>query len=97
MTDEITHRLASLIVRVQCNQHKDSCTGRTAKECSDPDHRIDAGYLKHCLAMLGLDSAAPDIQESDRLTLLKNLKQIGTRPDISDLMPERDGTLTRGN
>lgn len=92
MAVDIERRLAAMMVRRICNQHK--CTG---PGCTDENHRKDADYLlstdkrydpvtgvllpSGMLDMLGLPHECPDITEKDRTTWLKWLRQAGPPED----------------
>lgn len=83
---DIERRMAAMMVRRVCNQHR--CTG---SDCTDIEHRKDNDFLLSTdkdhpgmLDMLGLAHEYPDLTEQDRTVWLKWLGQAGP-PEDADL------------
>ena len=72
-------RLAARVVRQRCNQHQ--CAGAG---CTDPHHRRDVDYLRHCLTMLDLPLTLPDVSDAEREAWRGMSSAVLTPVDISE-------------
>lgn len=66
--DELAARFASLMVRRMCNQH--DCKKPSTGVCDHAAHRRDVDYLRHCLEVLDLPRALPQVTDEDRKAYL---------------------------
>lgn len=85
--ESLTHRMAALQVRRQCNQRDHRCKpSQHGGQCPHPNHRRDAELLlPEMLAILDLPLDLPTVTEGERIGYLSSLKDVTKPVSLDDL------------